>query len=150
MGTSPQIVGKRRALSASSILDAIAADLMQIKAEDRLTFADLGRVLGKSDDQAAKYCDGTAEMGMVAYTFARDQWNGRFTGTLDALIGGAASGTPDRSKLSAIIKANLALSLALEDDGEASPAEVREMRRELEAAREAITELLSKLGPKAA
>lgn len=148
MASGPQIVGKRRALSASAILEAIGRDLMQIKAEDRLTFADLGRVLGKSEDQAAKYCEGTAEMGSVAYIFARDQWNGRFTGTIDALVGGSNGSTPDRSKLSAIVKANLALSLALEDDGEASPAEVRQMRRELEAAREAITELLGKLGPK--
>lgn len=147
MPAAPQIHGKRRALSASSILEAIGRDLSQIKAEDKLTFSDLGRVLGKSEDQAAKYCEGSAEMGVIAFAFARDQWNGRFTGTLDALIEHGAPVTTDRSKLSAIMKANLALSLALEDDGEASPSEVRAMRRELETAREAITELLGKLGP---
>lgn len=148
MRTPPQIHGKQRALSASSVLEAVADDLSQIKSQDRLTFADLGRVLGKSEDQAAKYCEGSAEMGIIAYAFAKDQWNGHFTGTLEALIEGNLPITSDRSKLSALIKANLALSVALEDDGEASPAEVRQMRRELETAREAITELLGKLGPK--
>lgn len=148
MPGTPTTERKMRALSASSILEAIAADLSQIKAEDKLTYADLGRVLGKSEDQAAKYCEATQEMGAVA--FAWDQWNGRFTGRLAELIQSSHGNTSDRSKLSAIMKANLALSLALEDDGEASPAEVRKMRRELESAKDAINELLGKLGPKAA
>jgi hypothetical protein len=149
--SDPTIHGKRRALSASAILEAIATDLSQIKAEDKLTFADLGRVLGKSEDQAAKYCDGTAEMGVTAYAFARDQWNGRFTGTLDALIcGDKAGATNDRHKATAITKALMALSVALEDDDEASPREVRKMRRELEEAQEAIKALLGKLELRAA
>ncbi len=149
--SGPTIHGKRRAISASSVLEVIASDLMQIKAEDKLTFADLGRVLGKSEDQAAKYCDGTAEMGITAYAFARDQWNGRFTGSLDALIADQPKAAKsDRSRATAITKALFALSSALEDDEEASPAEVRKMRRELEEGREAIDELLRKLSVRAA
>lgn len=149
--SSPTIHGKRRALSASSILEAIAADLSQIKAEDRLTFNDLGRVLGKSEDQAAKYCDGTATMDAVTYTLARDQWNGRFTGSVDALINGCPkAGSSDRSKATAITRALFALSAALEDDEEASPAEVRKARRELEEAKEAIDALLQRLTVRAA
>lgn len=147
--TNPRIHGKRRAISASSVLEAIAADLSQIKAEDRLTFADLGRILGKSDDQAAKYCDGAAEMGVIAYAFARDQWNGRFTGRLDQLINGARDETCDRTKESRILQAALALSVAL-SDGEISDDEVHANRATLEAAREAINGLLSRLGPKGA
>lgn len=149
--SNPAIHGKRRALSASAVREAIATDLMQIKYEDKLTFADIGRVLGKSEDQAAKYCDGSACMDAVAYAFAKDQWNGRFTGTLDALIAEHnEAATTDRSKATAITKACLALSVALEDDDEASPKEVRKMRKDLEAARGAIDELLSKLSVRAA
>jgi len=148
--SAPQIVGKRKPVSASSILESIASDLMQIKAEDRLTFADLGRVLGKSEDQAAKYCEGTAEMGVTAFYFAKQAWNGRFTGTADALVTEGKGQSNDRSKATAICKANMALSIALEDDEEASPREVRKMRKDLEAAREAIDELLNKLSVRAA
>ncbi len=139
---------KMRALSASSILEAIGEDLSQIKREDRLTYADLARVLGKSEDQAAKYCEATQEMGAVAFAFAWDQWNGRFTGRLAALINGKPDSTNDRAKESAILKAALALSLAL-DDEEVDNDEIRKNRVTLENAREAIDGLLSRLGPKA-
>lgn len=138
---------KMRALSASSILDAIGRDLSQIKHEDRLTYADLGRVLGKSEDQAAKYCEGTAEMGAVAFAFAWDQWNGRFTGSLTALINGKPDSTDDRDKESSILKAALALSVALAD-GSVSDDEIRANRATLENARDAVEGLLSRLGPR--
>lgn len=144
------IHGKSRALSASAIRSAIAADLAQIKHEDGLTFADLGRVLGKSEDQASKYCDGTAVMDAITYAFARDQWGSRFTGTLDALIASHKEPTHDRHKATAITKALMALSVALEDDDEASPKEVRKMRRELDEAQTAISDLLGKLVVRAA
>lgn len=149
--SKPQIVGKRRALSASAIREAIATDLMQIKHEDKLTFTDLGRILGKSEDQAAKYCDGTATMDAVTYAFARDQWNGRFTGTLDAMIAdGKEVHTPDRTKATVITQLLLELSIALEDDDEACPNDVRKMRKTLEGARGAIDEMLGKLSLRAA
>ena len=148
--SNPQIVGKRRALSASAIRDAIAADLSQIKHEDRLTFADIGRVLGKSEDQAAKYCDGTAVMDAIAYNLARDQWNGRFTGSVDAMMGHKRAGESDRCKTTTITKALFELSTALEDDDEVSPAEVRARRKSLEGAKEAIEGFLKKLEVRAA
>lgn len=143
--SGPTIHGKRRALSASSILKAVADDLSQIKHEDGLTWSDMGRVLGKSEDQAAKYADGSAEMGIVAFTLARDQWNGRFTGRLDAMINCASDGTCDRVKQSALLKANLALSVALED-GEITVAEIHANRAILEDAKAKIEELLSRIG----
>lgn len=144
--TSPQIVGNRKPVSASSVLEAIGADLMQIKHEDRLTFVDIGRVLGKSEDQAARYCDGTAEMGVTAYHFAKQVWNGRFTGRVDALIAGHPDNTCDRTKESRVLKAALALSVALAD-GKVDVAEIHENRSTIEAAIESLQGLLSRIGP---
>lgn len=146
--SKPTIHGYRRTLSASAVHQAVADDLSLIKHEDRLTFADIGRVLGKSEDQAAKYCDGTAEMGVSAYAFARERWNGRFTGSLDRLIADARGDkTDDRAKESCILKAALALSVALADN-ELSDAEIKANRKTLEDAAEAIDSLLRRLGPK--
>jgi hypothetical protein len=145
---NPPIHGNRRTLTASNILGAIAADLSQIKSEDGLTYADIGHVLGKSEDQAAKYCDGSAEMGAVTYTFARREWNGRFTGRVDAMIG--ASRPPrndDRAKLTALLCAAQEVASALENDDEMDGCEVAKARRKLEAAQEALAELLRKLSP---
>lgn len=147
---NPPIHGKRPTLTASRILAAAGDDLAQIKKEDGLTYQDMGRILGKSEDQVAKYCDGSAEMGIVAYTFARREWNGRFTGSLDNLVTGATDESCDRSKASHIARANYELTVALEDDGEVTPSEVRRMRKSLEAARDAIDELLRKLTVRAA
>lgn len=149
--SNPTIHGKRRALSAFSVMDAMASDLLQIKQEDGLTFKDIGRVLGRSEDQAAKYCDGTAEMSLTAYAFGKAQWNGRFTGTLDALIlDSRGYVTSDRSKATIIAKALAEISEALEDDDEASPKEVRARRKCLEEAKHAIEGFLDKLKVRAA
>jgi hypothetical protein len=148
--SKPTIHGHRRVISASSILEAIASDLLQIKMEDRLTFADIGRVVGKSEDQAAKYCDGTAEMGITAFGFAKAQWNGRFTGSFDTLIQSARGDfTSDREKESHILKAALALSVALTDD-DLTDAEIRDNRATLEAAKDSIDALMRRIAPRSA
>jgi len=129
------------------IRQAIADDLMQIKSEDGLTFEDIGRILGKSADQAARYCDGTASMCAETYAFGREAWNGRFTGRLDALFTSARDTTCDRKKHSTILRATLAVSEMLEDD-EITDAEVLARRKELEGGRDAFDKLLSRIGPK--
>lgn len=140
-----QSTGKRPVFSASAVLDAIAAELSTIKAADKLTYIDLGRVLGKSDDQAAKYCEGTAEMGVVAFAAAKREWNGRFTGALDRLCHDSRPiSSDDRAATNSILKAALALSIALED-GKVDFEEVRANRATLEAARDAIETQLAKL-----
>ena len=48
----------RRVFSASTVRDTIAATLRNIKEEDGITYADLGRVMGKSGDRAEAYCNG--------------------------------------------------------------------------------------------
>lgn len=131
------------------MLEVIAADLSKIKSEDRLTYADIGRILGKGDDMAARYCDGTAEMGVTAYAFARKEWNGRFTGSLDAMIEEArGDATSDRHKESCILKAAFALSVALVDD-DLTDSEIRANRPTLEAAKDAIEALLKRIAPRA-
>lgn len=142
---SRQSTAKRPVFSASSVLEAIASELSAIKSTDGLTDADIGRVLGKSEDQAAKYRTGLAEIGIVAYAAAKREWNGRFTGALDRLCVESRPGTIcDRTALTAVLEAAHCLSKHLED-GVIEPEEVRQNRKELEAARDAINAQLSKL-----
>lgn len=141
--------GSRRRLSASRIRQAVADDLMQIKVEDELTFDDIGRVLGKSADMAARYCDGTASMSYETAVFAREAWNGRFTGRIDAMLYGTPDTSCDHRKQSLLLKAALTLSEALED-GEIHDSEIVANRKTLENARESIDKLLSRIGPKGA
>lgn len=134
--------------SASTILDALGEALSDIRRADKLTYADMAAVLGVSEDQAAKYCDRTATMNVVTYARGKREWNGRFTGALDRLcVESRPSAGNDRAKGSAVLKAALALSVALEDDEEVDKAEVRANRSTLENARDAINELLGKLAP---
>jgi hypothetical protein len=145
--TIRQSTGLRPVFSASSVLDAVASELSTIKHEDNLTDADLGRVLGKSEDQAAKYRTGLAEMGIVAFAAAKREWNGRFTGALDRLCADSRPvASDDRKAQCTILEAALALSVALAD-GSVTPEEVRANRATLEAARDAIDAQLSKLAP---
>ena len=140
-----QSTATRRVFSASSVLKSIADDLSAIKHEDGLTFADIGRVLGKSEDQAAKYCHAEAEMGVVAFAAMKREWNGRATGSLDRLCEDSRPGTHcDRSALTAVLDAAAKISHMLED-GSIEPQEVREHRKELESARDAIEAQLGKL-----
>ena len=132
--------------SASSVIDEIATALTSIRLADRLTFSDIGAILGKSDDQAAKYCAGSAVMDAVTYARAKREWNGRFSGGLDRLCQESRpSHDADRARSSKVLKAALALSQALEDDDQVSPKEVRDNRAALEDARDALDQLLAKL-----
>jgi len=140
---SRQSTAKRPVFSASSVLEAIASELTVIKHEDGLTDADIGRVLGKSEDQAAKYRTGLAEMGIVAFAAGKREWNGRFTGALERLcVESRPAGMPGRTIESRVLKAALALSIALEDDNEIDAKEVRANRATIEAARDALDALL--------
>lgn len=143
-----QSTAKRPVFSASAVLEAVASELSVIKAADGLTDADLGRVLGKSEDQAAKYRAGLAEMGVVAFAAAKREWNGRFTGALDRLCVESRPGVGkgnDRSVVTAVTKALYEISVAMEDDEVVSPEEVRVRRKALEQGRDAFNELLSRL-----
>jgi hypothetical protein len=141
----PTFAGKRPAYSASNALEAIGRALHEIKAQDGLTWADIGAVLGVSDDQAAKYAEGTAAMNAVTYGRGKREWNGRFTGYFDRLcVDSRPARMSDYKAQSAILEAALALSVALED-GKVDADEVRDNRQTLETARDAINAQLAKL-----
>lgn len=136
--------------SASRAIEALAKALGEIKAQDRLTYADIGAVLGKSEDQAAKYCDGSATMDAVTLGRGRREWGSRFTGYFDRLCdAGKPSPEADRKCESAVLQAALVLSRALADDNAIHAEEVRQSRSELEQARDAIEAQLAKLRPAA-
>ncbi len=143
----PMIFGKMVVVPASKILEALGRSLHKIKDEDGLTWSDMARVMGKSDDMVAKYAEGTAEMGVSTFYFAKQAWNGRFTGTADRMVGDPHEADPHHAQ-SCILKAALALSVALED-GELTVAEIHASRSTLENARDAIDAQLARLAPKA-
>lgn len=62
---------------------------------------------------------------------------------------GATCNTDDRVAQSSVLKAALALSIALEDDDQIDADEVRQNRQTIEAAVDALNGLLGKLNPKA-
>jgi len=145
----PTIHGNGRVVPASAILQALGDSLSRIRQEDRLTWADIGAVIGKSEDQAAKYSDATAEMGAVALYRAKAAWNGRFTGAADQLIADSAPQHDPQSAQTCILRAALALSTALED-GSLTDTEIKANRSTLEQSKDAIEALLGRLGPKGA
>lgn len=142
-----QSTASRRVFSASAILESVGNELATIKREDGLTYADLGAVLGKSEDQAAKYCAAEADMGLVSFARAKREWNGRFTGALDRLCEETRPGKVcDHSTLTALLDLGARLAKALED-GEIEPDEVRQNRSHLENVRNLIDAQLAKLAP---
>jgi len=137
---------ERPVFSASHVLAVVGGDLASIKRADDLTYADLGAILGKSEDQAAKYCEGTATMDLITFARGWREWNGRFAGGLARLCHDSRPSLgSDRARESKVLKAALALSMALADDEEIDAVEVRDNRATLEEARDAIEELLGKL-----
>lgn len=149
MTPNRQSTANRPVFSASAALEAAGRALNEIKAADRLTWADIGAVLGKSEDQAAKYADGSATMDFITFGRGKREWNGRFTGYFDRLCVDSRPGTTDdRRGQCTVLEAALALSVALAD-GDISAEEVRANRSTLEAARDAIEAQLGKLRPAA-
>ena len=141
--------GDKPVFSASKVLDSLASALSTIKHEDRLTYSDLGAILGKSEDQAAKYCDGSATMDAITLARGKREWNGRFTGLYDRLcVESRPVAVHDREHESCVLRAALALSIALSDDNEITPREVAQNRTSLENARDAIDHLLRKATPR--
>lgn len=140
----PAIHGNRTTVSASDMLNALGDSLSLIRQQDRLTWADVGAVLGKSDDQAAKYADGSATMDVVSFWRAREVWGSRFTGLFDRL-GEAAVQTDDRHDQTVVLAAALVIARALEGDNSITPDEIRANRKELEAAHDALGAQLRKI-----
>jgi hypothetical protein len=146
----PHIHTNRPIFSASNVRDTIALTLGQIRAEDGLTYADMGRVLGKSSDRAEAYCNGDfSDMSSFSLLAAWREWNGRFIGPIRDLVEGSRPGkVSDGSTLTVLLDLGARLAKALED-GDISAAEVRDNRSALEATRDAIDAQLAKLRPAA-
>jgi hypothetical protein len=86
--TVPNIHGRRRTFSASAAVDAQNAILTSIKTDDAATWADMGRVLGKSDDRAAAYANTSSPIDLPTFLAGCHEWGGRFADPLLALVGG--------------------------------------------------------------
>lgn len=143
----PTIHGVRRPITASMLREAVADRLSAIRQEDKMTWIEVGQVLGRSDDQAAKYADASAEMGFVSYAFAKLAWGKRFTGDVDKLLEAATPSTNAFHAQSCVLRAALALAEALED-GDLTVQEIRDNRSTLEKAQDAIAAQLARIGPK--
>lgn len=142
----PTIHGNRLPLTASNVLSALGDDLTKIKSDDKLRWHDVGEVLGVSEDQAAKYADGSAAMNITAYTRGRAVWGKRFTGRVDSLVDGWRPTVDPYHTQSCVLKAALSIAEALED-GDLSIDEIRENRTTLVNARDAIDAQLARLNP---
>jgi hypothetical protein len=76
--SGPNFHRQDRTVSGSFLLEQLGDTLREIKRDDRLTDADLGRVLGKHADSVASYRAGDGDMGVVSFLFGCERWDGRF------------------------------------------------------------------------
>lgn len=143
--SAPLIHGNRGPLTASRILKAVGLDLGHIRSEDTLSWADAGRVLGKSEDQAAKYADGTAEMGVTAYIFGREAWGTRFTGRIDALLRDGRGPVTAADALPDLLHAAHQIATGLKD-GVLCRRDLHGCRKPIEEAIAGLQGLLQQLG----
>ncbi|MFD1104602.1 hypothetical protein [Sphingobium olei] len=154
MNTKPQIHGRRSSFSVSAALQQIGDDLSDIRKEDSLTWKDVGRVLGKSDDRASDYANALSEMPVSAFLLGCREWNGRFANGVLSLIGMKlveinADATTDGEKLCHILKLAHLISAAmtdLETPGAIDDGELKEIGAEaLDEASRAIDALRARL-----
>lgn len=148
--TAPIIPGRYRTVPASTLLATLGDSLGRIKDRDKLTYVDVGRVLGKSDDQAGKYRDGTADMGVVSLLLGIREWDGAFINDVLGLVGMKvvpleSSAATDRDALPAITGLLHQVAVALADDGKIDDRELMAMRTELTEAGRAIDMLRERL-----
>lgn len=145
--TAPRIHARRRGISASGLLRAVGDDLGQIRSDDGLTWSDVGRVLGKSEDQAAKYADASAEMPITAYLFGQREWGTRLTGRVEALISADHAPIDDARVLPELLGCARGLAEGL-TDGRLCLADIGANRKDIEDAVRALQGLLEKLQPR--
>lgn len=85
--SAPHIHSRYRTVPSTLMLETLGKSLSAIKSEDRATDEDLGQVLGKSDDRAAAYRAGSADMGVVSFLRGCKAWDGRFANDVLSLVG---------------------------------------------------------------
>lgn len=70
MASAPQIFG----IHQGDLLAATGTALLQVKNARGLTLPEMAYVMGRSDDQVARYIAGDSEMGFIAWNRACDAW----------------------------------------------------------------------------
>lgn len=133
MTGQPGIHGSKRSFSVSTALDVAAQAISTIREEDGLTWKDVGRVLGRGDDQASQYAKGTAEMGFTSFLLACKEWNGRFSSPVFELIGCKLSqletaDMSDNQRLTHLLHLAHLLSVALTDQDSPNAVDDTELK----------------------
>lgn len=120
--TTPQFHGRYRTIPASLMLNTLGESLKAIKERDGATDGDLGAVLGKSEDRAAAYRAGAADMGVVSFLRGCKEWDGCFANGVLGLVGMKlvpieAESVDDQASVTTLLSFAMALSGELEKDG---------------------------------
>ncbi len=143
MKRDPQIHGGWRSFSVSNALEVLGATLKRIRDDDGLSWKEVGRILGKSDDRASDYANALSEMPVGAFLLGCKDWNGRFANPALALVGMklvpvVRRPQGDRTFSVILTRLQLAVNEALENDDEIDDAELAAMQALLEEAGQAI------------
>ncbi len=137
--SAPHIHNRYRTVPASLLLGTLGSSLETIKAEDGATDADLGAVLGKHEDTAARYRTALGEMGVVSFLRGCREWDGRFANDVMGLVGmrispiDAAGACEGRTALKALADLMSKKAAALENDNIVDDEELDGMWPEIEA-----------------
>jgi hypothetical protein len=138
----PQIHGRRSSFSASNVLNALGRGLTQIRDGDGLTWKDVGRALGKSEDRAAQYAGGSGDMGVISFLLGCREWNGRFANEALAMIGMKLvpldRGEVSDRRFSTILAEMMAAWNKALEDGEVTEEELVAMQALLDATGRAV------------
>ena len=128
--------------SENNLLQAVGDAILEIKHQDNLTWSDIGKVLGVSDDSAAKYASGFASMTFATFMSGKREWGGRFAGPVERLVIASRPGTVSGNMaMMHMLSASSAICAAMED-GELTAREIRENRHLFEKARDELDSIL--------
>lgn len=119
--TDPHIHGRYRSFSVSRALDQLGETLSTIRKEDGLTWKEVGRILGKSDDRASDYANALSEMPIGAFLLGCREWNGRLANPVFSMLGMALvpsheDSTTDTTKLAHVLKLTHLMGAAIADE----------------------------------
>ena len=138
----PTIHGRRPVFSENNLLQAAGDAILEIKHQDNLTWSDIGKVLGVSDDSAAKYASGFACMTFATFMRGKREWGGRFAGPVERLVIASRPGSVSGNMaMMHMLSASSAICAAMED-GELTAREIRENRHLFEKARDELDSIL--------
>ena len=143
--------GSRPVFSELNAREVIAECLRTMKDEKGYSFSDMGRILGRSEDSAALYCQGLRDLPAFALLAAWREWNGEFISPIRRFVEDSRpTEQGDRKAANSVLRAAAALSDALAKHDAISTEDVRRHRSELEQARDAIEGQLGRLRPEVA